>query len=146
MAVTTPATARVISRFIIQVDPAPASRPRVSRQGWAYYPKGTPYARWKKEAAEFLDGCGFPAGLEAHTGPLDVKVLVMVRRPKTTKLSHPKPDLDNYTKAVLDSLNGRLFKDDSQVVNLVAAKSWAPPGQAGSVEVVVISCGDDRGK
>ena len=35
-----------------------------------------------------------------------------------------KPDLDNIAKAILDSLNGLAYKDDSQVANLVLFKKY----------------------
>lgn len=38
----------------------------------------------------------------------------------------PRPDLDNTTKAVLDSLNGVAWEDDSQVQRLVVEKSYGP--------------------
>ena len=44
---------------------------------------------------------------------------------------HPtsKPDLDNYIKAVLDGMNGIVFKDDSLVTNVTAGKIYSPtPG------------------
>lgn len=34
-------------------------------------------------------------------------------------------DLDNVAKSILDALNGVAFKDDSQVVGLVAFKYWS---------------------
>ena len=36
----------------------------------------------------------------------------------------PRFDLDNATKAVLDSLNGVAWEDDSQVARLVVEKSY----------------------
>jgi Holliday junction resolvase RusA-like endonuclease len=36
-----------------------------------------------------------------------------------------KPDLDNVMKAVLDALNGVVYADDSQVINLVATKRYS---------------------
>lgn len=35
-----------------------------------------------------------------------------------------KPDIDNIVKAVLDALNGLAYKDDSQVVQILAAKRY----------------------
>lgn len=36
-----------------------------------------------------------------------------------------KPDTDNFTKAVLDSLNNIIYKDDSQIVGLWAEKYYS---------------------
>lgn len=34
-------------------------------------------------------------------------------------------DLDNYQKAILDSLNGVLYIDDRQVVKIMTVKKWS---------------------
>ncbi len=36
-----------------------------------------------------------------------------------------KPDLDNVMKAILDALNGVVYADDSQVINMVATKRYS---------------------
>jgi Holliday junction resolvase RusA-like endonuclease len=36
-----------------------------------------------------------------------------------------KPDLDNVMKAIFDSLNGIVYKDDSQIVRVVAEKHYS---------------------
>ena len=42
-------------------------------------------------------------------------------RPKT------KPDLDNIVKAIKDGMNGIVFKDDSQVIEVFARKFYGDP-------------------
>ncbi len=36
-----------------------------------------------------------------------------------------KPDLDNHAKSVLDALNGVIYKDDSQIVDLTVSKYYS---------------------
>src|SRR5699024_2921197 len=69
--------------------------------------------------------------------PLVVELDVYRQRPKSTskkrrKLKNErvirpvvKPDIDNYSKGILDSLNGIVYKDDSQVVSLIANKYYS---------------------
>ena len=48
-----------------------------------------------------------------------------------------KPDADNVAKAILDACNGVVFRDDAQVVMLVATKAFSDePG----VRVVIREC------
>ena len=35
-----------------------------------------------------------------------------------------KPDIDNCIKIILDSLNGIAYRDDSQIVEVIAKKRW----------------------
>lgn len=61
-------------------------------------------------------------------GPISVRMVFYVERPKTVTRQFPevKPDLDNYIKAVSDSLNNIVYKDDSQIVKIQALKLYAP--------------------
>lgn len=91
----------------------------------AYYPAS--YKAWKEQAGRHLINAATnaraPVPLE---GPLAVTVVCHVQRPKTTKLDHPKPDVDNYAKSVLDAATqAGLWGDDSQVVSLQVRKLWA---------------------
>jgi crossover junction endodeoxyribonuclease RusA len=51
----------------------------------------------------------------------DVPLSIVIAFVKKGKLTG-KGDIDNYVKAVLDSLNGVAYYDDSQIVKLFAAK------------------------
>jgi Holliday junction resolvase RusA-like endonuclease len=45
-----------------------------------------------------------------------------------------KPDTDNYVKSILDGLNGIIWKDDAQIVRLVAEKYYSDNPRA---EVII---------
>ena len=83
-----------------------------------------------------MPGLCFEAGV--HT-PVKYPVMVLldlvVTRPKKTKLQHPKPDIDNYIKSVLDSMTSYCFLDDTQVVALDATKRWSSPGSTGYIGI-----------
>ena len=67
--------------------------------------------------------------------PLRVDLCFLLPRPKkllTLKLANQlipysrKPDVDNFIKSTLDALNGIIWVDDSQVVEIGARKFYAP--------------------
>ena len=109
----------------------------MTSKGWTYYP--TKYKAWKKVMSELLPPLLTEAGL---TQPLDNPVVVWssfrVTRPKTTKLQHPRGDIDNYEKSLWDSLtDAKAWLDDCQVVASHSDKQWAEPGAKGHIEVAI---------
>ncbi|WP_077325749.1 RusA family crossover junction endodeoxyribonuclease [Virgibacillus siamensis] len=46
-----------------------------------------------------------------------------------------KPDIDNLSKGILDSLNGIIYKDDSQIVELNATKYYSDSPRA-EIEII----------
>lgn len=95
-----------------------------------------------KDYREYLDALGGAlAGVVPHKfdGPVDVIVACVSQRPKTTKLSAPKPDVDNYAKGVLDAItkDGRFWDDDSQVQRLHVAKAWGEVDTPGFITVSI---------
>jgi Holliday junction resolvase RusA-like endonuclease len=116
--------------IFIAVEPAPASRPRISRWG-AYYGKN--YENYRKQARAFLsdiDG-------EATSQPLAVVMEVIVSKPKTTKRSSPRGDVDNYAKGPLDSLteHGGFWDDDDQITCLSVVKRFAEADEQSGIYI-----------
>ena len=135
------------NHFRLEIDPVPASRPRVPRYGRVYYGKG--YTAFRKEAAEALSKLTWPPSYPLH-GALHMRVEFHVRRPKKTELAAPRGDVDNYLKSLLDMLQGErleggggAFLDDRQVVNIQASKHWA---ERGSIEVWLAEVGRFKGR
>lgn len=83
----------------------------------------------------------FPPGTKPLSGVLSVEIICYCTKPKTSKLSMPKPDVDNLAKGVLDSLNGHLWADDSQIKSLQVSKWWAEPKEAGYFILLVYQVG-----
>ncbi len=121
---------RVIT-FVVQGEPVPQPRPRVSTRGGfarAYVPSTHPvHAYRQKIAAEATK-----AGLEPQSEPVEVIVEAVFVRPKShmtkkgvkpTAPKLPRPDVDNIAKAVLDSLQD-VMGDDTNVRLLTVGKAY----------------------
>lgn len=112
------------------VDPIGKARPRVTRNG-TYTPKKT---------KDFQNAIKDLARLQYQAlplaGALEVDLIFEIERPKSVKRKHHtvKCDLDNYIKAVLDALNGVIYKDDAQIIKISAIKKYDP---AGSIKIRV---------
>lgn len=119
---------RELVSFFMEIEPVAASRPRVSSHG-TYY--AGPYKLWLKEAPKEVPWEGEP--LEGHLG---VHLTFMCTKAKTSKLTSPRGDIDNYVKAVLDVITKRgLWEDDSQVTRLTATKKFTAKGETAGVLV-----------
>ena len=106
-------------------------RPRFnSKARRTYTPQDTVnYENWVKLCYQQQDG----RHLE---GPVVAEIIAYYKIPKSyskykqldCKLGNlrptKKPDIDNCIKVILDSLNGIAYKDDSQIVEVVASKKW----------------------
>jgi len=117
--------------------PVPKARARVTfRNGRAraYTPEAT--KAWEQSARMVLGELRRPADL--WQGPVRMTLTIVILRPTSCpKRKHPavRPDGDNYEKAVLDALNGRLFEDDGQVVDLRWTKTYTDDPHAAGVAV-----------
>jgi Holliday junction resolvase RusA-like endonuclease len=65
-------------------------------------------------------------------GPLTLWLRFYLPRPRTLpkKVRHhtKRPDLDNIVKAVKDALRGIVYRDDAQIIELLARKQYGVPG------------------
>lgn len=110
--------------------PVPASRPRVSKWG-TYY--GKRYTAWKK-AAE-TEAATHPQ--KDTSGRRVIMVESVIAKPKTVDRDVPMGDVDNYAKAPMDALNkaAKVWKDDEQVVMLVAVKRFVAEGETPTTNI-----------
>ena len=121
--------------FIIYGNPIPKGRPRFFRKGnfmGTYTDKKT-----KKGEYDFKSQAVKYRPENPLTGALDIRIYVYVKIPKSfsrKKHNHAeigiirptkRPDLDNYVKLVLDSMNGIFFIDDSQIVIMGCSKEYS---------------------
>lgn len=106
--------------LFLPINPVPASRPRVTRWG-VYY--GKKYTQWRKDVESYLE---LLTHEENYTGALHVLVENFVLKPKTSKKTHPRGDVDNYAKAPLDAITSHteVWGDDDQIVSLLVTKQF----------------------
>ena len=107
-------------------------RPRVTRQGHAYTPEQT------TNAEAWVRACAIDAGVRAPMeGALRLRMEVRKAIPPSwsrkekaaalagTRRPTGKPDVDNLAKLVGDALNGIVWRDDAQIVDLHVSKIYA---------------------
>lgn len=116
----------MMHKLVFRIEPVPASRPRVTQHG-AYY--NNTYDQFRKDMSKLLMGKGT---LYAEPLRLDVTFFKEIPKSYSKKLRDEMdgtyvsvtPDLDNLEKAIYDSLNDRVWKDDCQIVEHTTRKIW----------------------
>ena len=123
-------------KFSVNIRPIGKARPRFVRRGSyvsTYTPKTT--AEYEKTVRNaFLEQCKGRYDKE-YTGTVKVSIWAffepsksLSKKKKIELLETPylkKPDSDNIGKAILDSLNGVAWKDDSQVSDIDIHKYYS---------------------
>ena len=114
-----------------EINPVPASRPRVSR--WStYYPKK--YTKFKQDMEALISELDTTLSEKLVRVEIDfmIKIPESWSKKKKQELNNTycsnNSDIDNYIKAILDSLNGVFFIDDRQVVEIFARKIYSKEG------------------
>ena len=134
-----------VVNFFVDGTPVGKGRPKFARRGnfvSAYTPTKTrDYEALIAEAARKAMGSSEPLKT-----PVVAYIYITVPIPQSyskkryaaclSGLERPckKPDIDNIIKAFLDSMNGIMYDDDTQVVSLHSTKRY---GTIGMVEVLV---------
>jgi Holliday junction resolvase RusA-like endonuclease len=142
----------LVVQFTVPGMPQGKARPRVSlKTGRAYTPKKTVSY---ENLVQFVAIQQLPRGFVPFEGPFRVDITAWYQRPKShygtgknagklkKRFEHvwPKtvPDVDNVAKAICDSLNGIVWRDDAQVVILNVSKFYEQTDSGGPrVEVVI---------
>ena len=94
-----------MTTFFVPGTPRPKARPRVVN-GHAYTPQRT--REWEQLVRAHYHG-------PLYEGPVGVTMVFLMP-------TRRRVDIDNLCKAVLDSLNGKAYHDDGQIVALGARK------------------------
>ena len=137
--------------FFVPGAPVGKGRPRAARRGTGvvmFTPEKT--AGYEALVAAAASNAMRAEAGPLFTGPLEAVLEMRIPIPASwskahkaaalagTELPTSKPDIDNVVKAILDACNGMVFRDDSQVVILIATKRFSEtPG----VRVVIRECG-----
>ena len=128
---------RLPTRVRVETKPIAASRPRIPRFGKPYFPKT--YKRWRDEAEALVDA----SDLEIDF-PVSVEVVFAIPRARTSKLTVPMGDGDNFEKAIYDLLQRKGYlSDDKWITSGRWRKRFLPFGKKGYTEVIIREEKDD---
>lgn len=122
--------------FNVPGEPVGKARPRVTLSGGrahAYTPAKT--AQYEQLVAVYAHAAMKNAPLLEHPVRVHLGIYCKVpgtwsKKKRTDALSGrerpaKKPDIDNVAKGIFDGMNGIVWVDDSQIVELVCAKYYA---------------------
>jgi len=138
---------------VVVVIPGPArgkQRPRSTRTGRVY----TPAQTVNQEAYIKMLAATAMRGLAPLIGPLEATFSISVAIPKSFTRQQrklidegslyptSKPDIDNVVKLLCDAMNGVVYGDDKQIVDLYVSKVYE---DAGSTTVMVSMKGMNNG-
>jgi len=126
--------------FWIPVKGLPKERPRMSKKSSAVYtPQKT--KDFEKEVAIWVK-MKLPKPWKLLEGAVDLTVDFHFGKPinaKPKRRFHTiRPDLDNLVKAVKDSLNGVVWKDDAQVCSLHTSKRFVYGVEENYIRIYII--------
>jgi crossover junction endodeoxyribonuclease RusA len=104
--------------FFVAGEPVTQGSMSVFR-GRAVHRNAAKLMQWRNTIAEHYTG-------DMHTGPMSIQLDFIMEKPRTSVRTYPRLDIDKLVRAVLDALTGYAYKDDSQVVSVIATKMFGP--------------------
>lgn len=119
--------------IIFDINPVPASRPRVTRWTTYYSEKYQTFKDTMEGMVMKLDKVFKEKGAPFEE-PLFIGMIFLIEIPKSyskkkieqldNQYCVSNMDIDNLEKAIYDALNGYAFKDDKQIVHHNVQKRW----------------------
>jgi Holliday junction resolvase RusA-like endonuclease len=98
----------------------PTPRPRVTRYGFAYYPKE--YAKYQRDLSNAFKKSGVK--IKKPDTAIALQIMFWFKKPKKSKSLFIRGDLDNFIKGVMDQLKC-IIGDDKRVIGIIASKKYA---------------------
>ncbi|EAC8477266.1 RusA family crossover junction endodeoxyribonuclease [Listeria monocytogenes] len=122
-------------KFTINIPPEPQGRPRFRNVGKFTQTYDPPKSKaYKKKVAQVAKMYAPSTPIDA---PVRIKLTFYVSIPSSKskawkqraltgqEVPSVRPDIDNYTKAILDALNGLIFSDDGRIVEMQVFKRYS---------------------
>lgn len=125
-------------KMILNIEPKPQARPRFARRGnFTTTYEDKEMKTWKNKCSLLITK--LYANQPPLEGALRTRVKFFIKPPQyiskvkknkqaltdETLPVSKKADLDNYIKALFDSANGILYKDDGQIAEIYASKVYS---------------------
>lgn len=124
-------------KLVIPIEPKPQKRPRFNKRGIVYENKDM--EAWRRHASMLVKNAYKKHKSEPFEGALYIALSFYIEPPKSisrVKKNIPliekeilpvakKPDIDNFEKAIYDSMTGIAFKDDGQVAGHEVRKVYS---------------------
>lgn len=117
----------MLYKLVFNIDPTPASRPRVGRYGVFY---GEAYTKFREDMKSYM----WTVKKTRFEEPLIVDITFWRKIPDSYSKKQKEElhgqycvgnmDLDNLEKAIYDCLNDHVFVDDKQIVEHTTRKKW----------------------
>jgi crossover junction endodeoxyribonuclease RusA len=120
-----------VLKFRVPGLPRPEGSLRVGKHGKLFHAKDKDLQEWRYAIAWRARKIMRERAIPLTAGPVIVIVEFIMYRPKSTPKRKPTPpaikypDVDKLERAVLDSLTGHVYQDDSQVIALLGFERLA---------------------